>query len=146
LAIFIDANVPIYAAGRPHPLKQPCIEVGHLVAAHPNEFVTDAEVLQELLHHYLSIRSWPQGRVVLRQFAELMHERVEAVHLRDIERAAALADAYVGLSARDLIHAAVMERLAVRQIVTADTGFDRLAGVERLDPANVSRWRDTIIS
>jgi predicted nucleic acid-binding protein len=146
LTIFIDANVPFYATGRPHPLKESCIEVGHLVAAYPDSFITDAEVLQELLHRYLAIRLWLQCRDVFNWFADLMRGRIQAMLVGDVERAAFLADTYPEFSARDLIHAAVMERLGVRQIVTADTGFDRLAGVERLDPANVSRWRDTIIS
>jgi predicted nucleic acid-binding protein len=33
--IHIDANVPIYAAGREHPLKAPCQELVRLAAAAP---------------------------------------------------------------------------------------------------------------
>ena len=42
--VFIDANVPIYAAGREHRYREPCSRVLLLVAEHPR-FVTDAEVL-----------------------------------------------------------------------------------------------------
>ncbi len=143
-AVFLDANVPIYAAGRPHPLKEPCAQVLLLVAEQPYAFVTDAEVLQELLHRYLALRIWPQGREVFRRFSELMQERVEAVQAADVERAAGLADTYPELGGRDLLHAAVMQRLGVRRIISADAGFDRLAEVERLEPAQLERWRHTV--
>lgn len=141
---FLDTNVPIYGAGRAHRLKGPCGQVLMLVAERPQAFITDAEVLQELLHRYLALRLWPQGREVFRRFAELMRERVEPVHALDVEQAASLADQYPELGARDLLHAAVMSRLNVRRIVSADTGFDRLPEVERLDPADVEVWRDKV--
>jgi len=142
---FLDANVPIYAAGRPHRLKEPSAQVLMLVAERPEAFLTDAEVLQELLHRYLALRLWPAGGGdVFRRFAELMRERVEPVHAVDVERAALLADTYPDLGARDLLHAAVMSRLGVRGIVSADAGFDRLPEVERLDPTDVGVWRDKL--
>ena len=134
---FLDANVPIYAAGRPHRLKEPSAQVLMLVAERPQAFLTDGEVLQELLHRYLALRLWTQGRDVFHHFAELMRERVEAVHAIDVEQAALLADTYPDLGARDLLHAAVMSRLGVRSIVSTDAGFDRLPEVERLDPTDV---------
>ena len=62
-AVFIDANVPIYAAGGDHP-----IQGGHVPAfsvwrqADPQPFVTDSEVLQELMHRYLASGRWALGR------------------------------------------------------------------------------------
>ena len=112
---FIDANVPIYAAGRAHPYKAPCADILSMVAENPVSFVTDAEVLQELVH-------------------------IEPVYARDILVAADLADRHPGISARDLVHAAVMLRLEVGQVVSADTDFDRLPGITRLDPMLVGEW------
>ena len=51
-AVFIDANVPIYAAGRDAPCRQPCIRVPSAVNENPGGFVTDAEVFQEIMHHH----------------------------------------------------------------------------------------------
>lgn len=143
-AAFLDANVPIYAAGKPHPLKEPCARILLLAAQYPQAFVTDAEILQELLHRYLALRLWSQGRVAFRHFAELMRERVEAVQGVDVERAAELADSDPELSARDLLHVAVMERLQVNRIISADKGFDRLPEIERLDPALVGDWEHLV--
>ena len=144
-ATFLDANVPIYAAGRAHPLKGPCIEVLLLAAERPQAFVTDAEVLQELLHRYLALRLWPLGREVFWRFSQLMQERIETVQAADVERAASMADANSELDGRDFLHAAVMQRLGLQRIVSADRGFDRLSGIERLDPAQFAGWRRSVL-
>lgn len=60
-------------------------------------------------------------------FAELMQGRREPVYAADVSAAVALADRYSELQARDLLHVAVMNRLGMRSLVSADTGFDRLA-------------------
>lgn len=140
-AALIDANIPMYVAGDAHPLKEPCTEILRLAAAYPQSMITDAEVLQEMLHRYLAVRRWRQGRVVLMGFAELMGGRTEPVYDRDVTRAAELADTYPELGSRDLLHAAVMQRLGITRIISADRGFDRIAGIERLDPANLAAWR-----
>jgi predicted nucleic acid-binding protein len=158
--LFLDANVPTYAAGREHPLKGPCREVLRLAALHPRAFFTDAEVLQELLHRYLALRRWPEGKKVVLDFAALMEGSVEPVLAEDVVLACALADRHAAgspgagrLAARDLLHAAVVLRLAERsaegsaegsgRIVSADGDFDELAGsgIRRLDPADVGSWR-----
>ncbi len=144
-AAFLDANVPMYAVGVPHPLKDPCRQILTLVGQHPQAFVTNVEVLQEIIHRYLAQRLWTQGREIFDEFYQLMRERIEAVQAEDVERAAALADAYPELAGRDLVHAAVMQRLGVTRIISADRGFDRLADIERLDPAQLESWRHYVL-
>lgn len=137
---FLDANVPIYAAGRPHALKEPCLEVLTRVAERPQSFITDAEVLQELLHRYLALHRWPQGRDVLVRFSTLMGGRIEPDYAADVEVAASLAGRQEVLSARDLLHAAIMRRVGATRIISADQGFDQLSDLQRLDPADVALW------
>ena len=144
-AAFIDANVPIYASGRESPYKQPCARVLMMAAERPASFVTDAEVFQELLHRYLSLDRWALGREIFHGFAEVMRNRIEPVHMEDVDRAARLADGY-RVSARDLVHAAVMLRLGAHQIISSDADFDRLPGVTRLDPAHVGEWGDSVLA
>jgi predicted nucleic acid-binding protein len=59
---------------------------------------------------------------------------------RDVEDAASLATAYSPLSARDLIHLAIMRRVGSSQIVSADRAFEGVNGIERLDPLLVEEW------
>ncbi len=144
-AAFIDANVPIYASGREHPNKEPCAQILMMVAESPMSFVTDVEVLQELLHRYLASGRWSSGRQVFQSFAEVMHGRIEPVYVEDIHLAGSLADRHPGVSARDLVHASVMERLGADRIISADTDFDRLPGVTRLEPTLVGEWGDSLL-
>lgn len=148
--IFIDANIPMYVAGRDHPLKETSTRILKLAAARPESFFTDAEVLQELLHRYLALRrTWPSGRRATIDFAELMRGRIEPIYGEDVERAASLAEKYAPpLAARDLLHAAVMLRVGTEKIATADTDFDHLApeGIVRLDPMDVEEWGGEISS
>ena len=143
-AVFIDANVPIYAAGGDHPYKEPCARILRMVAEEPQPFVIDSEVLQELMHRYLASGRWALGREVIRAFSEAMNGRIEPVHADDVLSASELADRYPGISARDLVHLAVMQRLGVVRIISADTDFDRLEGVDRLDPTRVGEWERSI--
>ena len=144
--VFIDANVPIYAAGRDHPYKEPCARILRLVADDPQYFVTDSEVLQEVMHRYLASGRWTLGRQVVRAFAEAMGGRIEPVRGDDVILATELADHHPGVSARDLVHAALMQRLGISRIASADTDFDRLEGINRLDPIRIEEWQGAILS
>jgi predicted nucleic acid-binding protein len=144
--LFVDTNIPIYAAGKPHPLKAPCSEVLELIAQYPSAFVTDAEVLQELLHRYLSLKLWPNpGLIVVERFEVLMRGSIEAVGSHDVLVAARSAHAFPGLSARDLLHLAVARRVGSPAIITADGDFERLPGIDRLAPQDVLTWRERLI-
>ncbi len=145
-AFFIDTNVPIYGGGRDHALREPCLRVLELVARRRPHFVTSTEVLQEILHHYLAVRSWRSGRSVFEAFANLMAGSTEPILPGDVRRAADLAGTFPELGGRDLLHAAVMQRLGLTRIISADRGFDRLPRIERLDPAELDRWQQLVFA
>ena len=143
-AAFIDANILIYASGREHPQKEPCARVLMMAAERPLSFVTNAEVVQELVHRYIAQGRWGLGREAVHSFAQVMHGRIEPVYAEDVLLAARLADSHPGISARGLVHAAVMQRLGVDRIISVDTDFDRLPNVTRLDPARLEEWADSV--
>ena len=145
-ATFLDTNIPIYAAGRDHPDKAPCAQILALVVERPSLFATDAEAFQELLHRYRAIRRWTLGREVVHAFSEIMRDRIEPVYAEDVLLATSLADEHPDVSARDLVHTAVMRRLGINRIISADTDFDRLPGIVRLAPAELSEWADSILA
>jgi predicted nucleic acid-binding protein len=101
-------------------------------------------VLQELLHLYLARHAWNDGRTVVADFLVLMQGRLEPVLPGDLEEATRLADDHRDIASRDLVHAALMRRLGATRIISADADFDRIAGIERLDPAQLAAWRATI--
>ena len=144
-AALIDANIPMYAFGGEHALKEPCVHVLELVAERPELFVTNSEVLQEILHRYRAMQHWGLGRGLLSRFAELMRDRIEPVYAEDVQRAAALADSHPEAQARDLVHAAVAQRIGVLYIISADRDFDRIPGVTRLAPDRISEWASDLM-
>ena len=115
-----------------------------MVTADRSAFFTDSEALQEIIYYYVAARRWPEGRVALNRFAQTMQGRIEPVYADDVILAAQMVERYPGIDARDLIHTAVMRRLGITRIISADTDFDRIDDVERLDPARLDEWESSI--
>ena len=86
------------------------------------------------------------GREVVQTFSDIMRDRIEPVYAEDILVAARLADEHAQVSARDLVHVAVMRRLGTSKIISADTDFDRLPDIVRLNPARVSEWAESVLA
>lgn len=55
LRVFIDTAIPLYAAGREHPLKAGCVNILLSVAKAELDAYTDTEVFQEILYRYFSM-------------------------------------------------------------------------------------------
>jgi predicted nucleic acid-binding protein len=53
--IFVDSNIPMYLVGSPHPHKADAQRLIEAAIAGGERLVTDAEVLQEILHRYVAI-------------------------------------------------------------------------------------------
>ena len=54
--ILIDSNIPMYLVGAPHPHKTDAQRLLERCITQEERLVTDAEVLQEILHRYVAIR------------------------------------------------------------------------------------------
>jgi len=133
--VFIDANIPMYAAGAEHPFKAPSLRVLEAAARRQIAAVTDAEVFQEIMHRYSSLGHRENGAEVAELFLQVVQD-VLPVTRKDIVEALALYRRYPNVQARDTVHAAVMQSNDVTLIVTADRHFDRFVGLQRVDPVN----------
>jgi len=129
--IFVDSNIPMYIVGGPHPHKLPAQQLIESALAAGEPLVTDAEVLQEILHRYAAVN---RREAIQPAFETLLGvvEEVFPISLADVERAKAIVLGGRRLSARDAIHAAVMQREDVTRIMTFDAGFDAVPGLTRL--------------
>jgi predicted nucleic acid-binding protein len=67
---------------------------------------------------------------------DVMALQIEPVYAEDAQAAARLASRYRVLQTRDLFHVAVMQRLGLTEIISTDCGFDAIAEVTRIDPAD----------
>ncbi|MBI1895418.1 MAG: type II toxin-antitoxin system VapC family toxin [Acidobacteria bacterium] len=129
--IFIDSNIPMYLIGAPHPHKSEAQVILERLIAGGQRLVTDAEVLQEILHRYVAI----DRRDAIGRAFELLLDIVDEVfpiERTDVLRAAEIAQNRASLSARDSVHVAVMERHGIRLILTFDADFDRWPGLKRI--------------
>lgn len=93
--------------------------------------VTDAEVLQEMLHRYAAINRHHDIQLAFDALLNVVDE-VLPVDRAVAERAKQIVLGYRRLSARDAIHLAVMQQHGIGQILSFDSGFDRFPGVKRL--------------
>ena len=129
--IFVDSNIPMYLVGAPHALKDEAARLLETAIRQGQPLVTDAEVLQEVLHRY-----WAIGRLDAIQpaFDALLRvvDQVLPIGLAEVERAKTLLSGTRALSARDAVHVAVMERHDISRIMSFDAGFDRVPGLVRL--------------
>lgn len=129
--IFVDSNIAMYIVGREHPLKLPAQRALEHAASRRERLVTDAEVYQEILHRYTAINR----RDAISPAFDLLDSVVDEVFPSeepDVHRAKDLLLATRGISARDALHASVMERHDVHRLMSFDTGFDDVPGVERI--------------
>lgn len=93
--------------------------------------LTDAEVLQEILHRYTAI----DKRKAIGPAFELVLDIVDDVFTIEktgVLRASEIVQNRASFSARDAVHIAVMERQAIRSILSFDEDFDRWPGLKRI--------------
>jgi len=128
--ILVDSNIPMYLVGGDHPNRARTHAALLAIAAEGERLVTDAAVLQEILHRY-----------VLTQRVHLLHEAMQAildltVEVYPMQREDVVLAADVvrtaKVSARDAIHVAVMRRRCITRILSFDRGFDGIEGIERI--------------
>ena len=129
--IFVDSNIPMYLIGAAHPHKAEAQVLLERLIAAGERLVTDAEVLQEILHRYTAIDRreaiGPAFQVVLG-----VVDDVFGIEKADVLRAGEIAQNRALISARDAVHIAVMERHGIRSILSFDADFDRWPGLKRI--------------
>lgn len=129
--IFIDSNIPMYLIGSPHPHKSDARRLLERLVAEKTPLVTDVEVLQEILHRYVAINRRQHIRPAFDAVLGLV-DAVLPIEVGDAERARDLILGKRKISARDAIHVAVMERNAIKRILSFDTDFDSVPGLTRI--------------
>lgn len=129
--ILIDSNVPMYLIGAAHPHKIDAQRALERLVSERTRLVTDAEVLQEILHRYVAI----DRRDAIQPAFDVLRNVVDEVLVVDgaaAERAKDIVMGHRRLSARDALHIAVMEQHGIARILSFDSGFDGYPGITRL--------------
>jgi hypothetical protein len=129
--IFVDSNIPMYLVGEPHPHKFDTQRMLERAVSGAERLVTDAEVLQEILHRYTAIDRRDAIQPAMAAILALADE-VLPITRDDVEAARDIVLQVKGLSARDAIHGAVMQRHGISTIMTFDRCFMALPGISIL--------------
>ncbi len=129
--ILVDSNIPMYLVGAAHPHKSDAQRSLEKLVSDRQRLVTDAEVLQEILHRYVAI---DRRDAIQPAFDALLGivDQVLPVDRAVVERAKQIVLGHRRLSARDAVHLAVMEHHGIERILTFDSGFDGFPGITRL--------------
>ena len=124
---FVDTNVFMYAVGGRHPLRTDARRWLFESVERGRPLVTSAEVLQELLHAYLSVGR-PATLDTALTLIEGCVDDTWPVEAADVRLARALDAEHPGLSARDLVHVACCRRRRVEKVLTFDRGLAAAMG------------------
>jgi uncharacterized protein len=129
--ILVDSNIPMYLVGAHHPHKTDAQRLLERLITDRQRLVTDAEVLQEILHRYVAI---DRRDAIQPAFDALLGivDQVLAVDRIVVERAKQIVLEYRPLSARDAVHLSVMEQNDIEQILSFDSGFDAFPSIKRV--------------
>jgi predicted nucleic acid-binding protein len=121
----------MYLVGIPHPHKADAQRLLEKLISDRQRLVTNAEVLQEILHRYVAIN---RRDAIQPAFDALLGivDQVLPVDQIAVERAKEIVMGHPKMSARDALHLAVMEGQDVDQILSFDSGFDGFPGITRL--------------
>ena len=133
--VLLDVNVPMYAAGRPHPYRDACVKTMSDVAEGRLNAAIDTATIQEILYRYGALRQWSIATALASNLLDVV-ETVYPVLPFDASLTIDLFERYApkGVTARDLVHVAVMKSNGLAEIVSTDSHFDLVEGIRRLDP------------
>jgi predicted nucleic acid-binding protein len=121
----------MYLVGAPHPHKADAQRLLERLITDRQRLLTDAEVLQEILHRYVAI---DRRDAIQPAFDALLGvvDQVLAVDGTVVQRAKQIVLGYRQLSARDAVHLSVMEQNGIERILSFDSGFDAFPRITRL--------------
>jgi hypothetical protein len=129
--IFVDSNIPMYLVGAAHAHKADAQRLLERALSEGEKLVTSVEVFQELLHRYTAIGRRDAIQPAWDTLAGVTDD-VYPIEAADVGRARTIVLERQALSARDALHAAVMERRGVSRIMSFDAVFDGLPGIRRV--------------
>ena len=121
----------MYLVGAAHPHKADAQLLLERSIAASERLVTDAEVLQEILHRYAAIDRREAIGPAFKAILDIVDD-VFAIEKADVLRAAEIAQHRGKFSARDALHIATMQRMKVKSILSFDSDFDRWPGLTRI--------------
>src|SRR3977135_2819383 len=109
----------MYLVGAPHPHKADAQRLLEKLISDRQRVVTDAEVLQEILHRYVAVN---RRDAIQPAFDALLGiaDQVLPVDAAVVYRAKDILMGHQQMSARDALHVAIMEQHGIERILSLD--------------------------
>lgn len=126
--VFIDTNIPMYAAGSEHPNRQPSQKILEKISKQQIFGVTSTEVLQEILHRYQSINMLSSGIKIFEEFSNIVDEVLQ-INFKIMENAKNILSGTPAILTHDAIHAATIEYYNIDYIATFDKHFEHFKNI-----------------
>lgn len=131
-----DTAVFVYAVGAEHPYRDPCRDIVARAAGGLLRGEASVDLVQEFLHQReRRLRDRGAAAREARDVASLC--RLHELQPLDVPLALTLYSRHERLSARDAFLAALALNRGIDVVLSPDRGFDGLAGLERIDPADM---------
>ncbi len=115
----------------PHPHKVDAQRALERCVSERIRLVTDAEVLQEILHRYVAINRRDAIQPAFDALLAVVDD-VLSVDRVILERAKTIVLGRAALSVRDALHVAIKQAHEIPQILSFDGGFDGVPGIKRI--------------
>lgn len=121
----------MYLVGQAHPNKDAARRALREAVAAGESLCTNAEVLQEILHRYTAVRRMDRIEPAFDALLGVV-DVVYPIERTDVERARRLLKTTPRLTARDALHVAVMQARDIGRILSFDSSFDGIPGIDRV--------------
>lgn len=131
--VVLDTTVLVYAKGADHPLRDPCRDLIMAISDGRCDATTTPEVIQEFAHVRAKRRDAADAAALGRDYAELLSPLL-VVGRDQLERGLTLFESLPCLGAFDAVLAATAIDAAAGRIVSADSAFSGVEGVDHLFP------------
>lgn len=121
----------MYLVGKAHPNKDRALSTLRQLTEQNRRLVTSTEVFQEICHRYVALG---KREAILPCFEALsaVVDEVFPIDMETIKHAHLILLAQPKLSARDAIHVASMKCHGVEVLLSFDTDFDQVPGIQRV--------------
>jgi len=119
--------------GKAHPYKEPCLQVMGQATQRTQEYIIDAELLQEVLHTFYVRRQVERGIARVNDLLSIFPNTIP-IGVQEVRIAGRMLAQHPRLSSRDAIHAAEVLAHGLDGLVSTDRAFDGITGLARHDP------------
>jgi len=140
VTFFIDANIFVYSASASR-YRSPCLEILRAIASRTADGKTSPAVMEEVWFLELSAKLGDLRGLARRSYSAL----TPLLPVTDEIFLAALSLRAPNLGANDRVHAATCLVNGISTIISADSGFDGITGLRRVNPLD-ERARKSLLT